>query len=384
MAILSKIKTKIYSRIAYFIHYGCYNCSFSRKKTIKKQIDDKSNYLKPLDREQKDAILKMWRSRHVINNNDWKFYEFYNYLRSDDIPIEYYIPDSFWYITFDLQLTNPRESYIIDDKNMYDLYFNDVKRPRTICRVIEGVVQNSKFELIDIDSAVQLCKQQKSVIIKQSRSSEGGKNIKFWNIDKNDVEELKTFLSSTPNLVIQEVVKQHDELSSLHKESLNTIRIMTLFINHEIKVLSAVVRMGVGDSKVDNASSGGIVCGICQNGRLKNFACNAKGDIIKDFHPQGCRFENIFIPNYSSCISLVKSLALRMSGYSSLISWDLAIDCNGQPVLIECNLTFGQLDFHQICNGPILGVNDDFIKIIFDYVQDLKKSRIPKLNIIRF
>ena len=36
-----------------------------------------------------------------------------------------------------------------------------------------------------------------------------------------------------------------------------------------------------------------------------------------------------------------------------MISWDLAIEENGDPLLIEFNVCYGELDFHQLCNGPI-------------------------------
>ena len=38
---------------------------------------------------------------------------------------------------------------------------------------------------------------------------------------------------------------------------------------------------------------------------------------------------------------------------TKLISWDFAIGVDGEPILIEANLSFGQIDFHQLCNGPI-------------------------------
>ena len=51
---------------------------------------------------------------------------------------------------------------------------------------------------------------------------------------------------------------------------------------------------------------------------------------------------------------------------SRLISWDLAIDENAQPLLIEGNLTFGELDFHQMCNGPIFGdLTEEVLKDVF-------------------
>lgn len=112
--------------------------------------------------------------------------------------------------------------------------------------------------------------------------------------------------------------------------------------------------MGVNKSKVDNASSGGIVCGVDKDGRLKDCAYNTKA-MRFDKHPQGAVFQEHVIPNYDECLTLAKRLAPRFSYISCLQSWDIAIDLSGEPTLIEANLTFGQIDFQQMCNGPIFG-----------------------------
>ena len=38
-----------------------------------------------------------------------------------------------------------------------------------------------------------------------------------------------------------------------------------------------------------------------------------------------------------------------------MISWDIAIDNNTDPILVEANFANGQLDFHQLNNGPLFG-----------------------------
>ena len=44
-----------------------------------------------------------------------------------------------------------------------------------------------------------------------------------------------------------------------------------------------------------------------------------------------------------------------------MISWDIAIGEDELPVLIEANLYFGQLDFHQLNNGPLFGEDTEEI-----------------------
>ena len=37
------------------------------------------------------------------------------------------------------------------------------------------------------------------------------------------------------------------------------------------------------------------------------------------------------------------------------MSWDIAIDEDGNPVLIEANMRKGSVNFHQFNNGPLFG-----------------------------
>ena len=143
---------------------------------------------------------------------------------------------------------------------------------------------------------------------------------------------------------------------------------MTITTPSEVKVLSTVVRMGMGGSRVDNASSGGIISGVDENGRLKPFAFDSNGKRY-DRHPQGAKFEDTVIPNFQNCLSLCKKAAPRLARFSKLISWDLAISKDGQPILIEVNLTGGQIDLHQMANGPIFKDEETTKEMVSKYLK---------------
>ena len=81
-------------------------------------------------------------------------------------------------------------------------------------------------------------------------------------------------------------------------------------------------------------------------------------------------FADVVIPNFHECVDLVKQLAPRFVSVSRLISWDIAISEDSHPILIEANLSFGEIDFHQMNNGPIFGEMTDEI---LDYVINNNK-----------
>jgi len=45
-----------------------------------------------------------------------------------------------------------------------------------------------------------------------------------------------------------------------------------------------------------------------------------------------------------------------------LVSWDICIEEDGEPILLEANLCRGSLDVHQYNNGPLFG--EDTKKIL--------------------
>jgi hypothetical protein len=150
------------------------------------------------------------------------------------------------------------------------------------------------------------------------------------------------------------VIRQHPALNDIHAASLNTIRMVSLILEGQVHILSSILRMGVGSSRVDNASSGGITCGIHPDGRLKDVAFSINGVRLDQHHPQGFEFSKGAIPSFEQAKAMIRTLHARL-GHFRLVYWDVAIDEAGEPVLIESNLRTGGLNVIQYNNGPLFG-----------------------------
>ena len=147
---------------------------------------------------------------------------------------------------------------------------------------------------------------------------------------------------------------------------MNTVRIITFFHNNKVYALSSIIRIGASGSNIDNASAGGIFCGINNDGYLKNIAYNDYGDIFRVHPTTNAVFSEHYIPKYTELVALSERLHNRLVDFSKLISWDFAIDESGEPILIEVNATRGGISFHQMCNGPLFGnLTNEVIKDVF-------------------
>lgn len=345
--------------------YSKFNPLVYQNRYANKTLKAKSKTINfdKLDKNTKKNIRKIWGG--VPESKWFKFYHTIGNKQNTHL----YFPDSLFYKYVDSKLNNWVACQQIDDKGLYDLLFHDVNRPKTIAIQTGDLLVDDNYNIISTEELLAICNNYDKLIIKPTISSSGGKGILF--VEKEDFKSLKKILKQYSNCIIQEVIEQHKILSDLHPSSINTIRIMTLTIDNEIRILSSVLRMGIGNSKVDNVSSGGIACGIDKDGKLKEKAFNANGICFME-HPQTGKFAGTMLPGYSKCVDICTKIAPRFSRFSKLISWDFSIDTNSNPILIEANLYGGELDFHQMCNGPIFGDYKESKKMIDKFVRGEK------------
>lgn len=351
-------------RKAYYIRLLC-----PRIRLGTDNLNKKLNNLKPLSAGDRKEIDALWA--HYLTPSqrdqliDYRWYESYNKVLREGERLCDYMPDEFYFTFIDEYFTNPQHSNLCDDKNLYDLYFHDINRPEVIFRKMHNLFLDGDYNEITLEKAIALASEKSEVILKVGKFSFGGHGVLFWDSTKGD-SLLKDYLLSSENIICQNVIKQHSELNRLNPRCVHTIRVMSLLFHDKVHVLSSVLRMGINGARVDNASSGGIFCGIKPDGQLKNVAYDYAVNVYPR-HPQGTAFESVVIPNFSECISIVTSLAKRFCIISNLISWDFAIGEDGHPILIEFNVSCGGVNTHQLCNGPIFGdlteeVLDDVFK----------------------
>jgi hypothetical protein len=321
----------------------------------------------PITEAQKKEINEFWQpflfNKYAKKSFDIRWFDVYNRTNVFGFDLKNYIPDGYYYRIVDPFFSDVAKSKVIDDKNLYDLFFYDAPQPQTIGRKINGMYMDDGYHLISEEVLLNKCVDRGRVIIKVSVNSEAGAGVHVWDEKKSDRNELRSIFSKEKNIVVQEFINQHELLASFCNSCVNTLRLITLLFENEVYVVSSVVIMGGKDAKTNHLHSGGVVCGIKPNGQLLNTAFDGKLNRY-DTHPNGVAFSSVTIPNYDKCVSLVKDLSPRFAGISRFIGWDLTIDEKGNPVIIEANLNFaGSV---QIAAGPVFG---DMTKPVLEYVK---------------
>lgn len=344
-----------------------YQTALSWGFKLKKMNTIPTPELTPAQRKQ----IKDYWSPYFIRND---YFSFYNTLNPSSAGFDVrYMPGDLYYCYVDAWYNNSNTAKTLNDKNYYNMLFADVNQPKTIARRINNIFLDKDYKPIAFDNIVDAVIAAKGVILKVSAHSSGGHGCFFWK-EGESRDNLIHLLKSQKNYILQELIQQHEQMNRLHAESINTIRIISFLRNGELKILSSIVRMGVGNSCVDNISSGGIFCGIDENGRLKKYAYTYLAKDRFEQHPTtGVTFEGFPIPGIDKCKKVVNDLAWRISKDNQLLSWDFAIDKDGNPIFIEVNMSDGGLGIHQMTNGPIFG---DDVKAIVDEVFNSRGKRL--------
>ena len=86
---------------------------------------------------------------------------------------------------------------------------------------------------------------------------------------------------------------------------------------------------------------------------MSNVAYNTLGEKFTS-HPNGGEFAQIKFDFMDKVKKLVKEAAQRFPHFR-LIGWDIAIDENDEPLIIEANLTMSSLDVIETVCGPVFG-----------------------------
>lgn len=325
-----------------------------------------------IDKKYKQDIKNYWKKYKNINTRFHKMY--FNVTGKKDVK---FVPDNLYYECIDYYFNKWRFSTAIADKNYYDFNFKELNRPKTIVKNVDNIFYDDEYNIIDIQEAINKIKEKLEkcgeLLIKPAIDSQGGLNVKVFGGGGTNNREIEEILEKYKrNYIVQELIKQNKDLNKIHSESINTIRVISLLHNGEVIILSSLLRMGINKSRVDNFSAGGVACGIDKNGCLKKYAYNKKGERREEHHP-GLKFEGYEIKGYEKILKIVKEQHKRF-GHFKLISWDFAIDENYEPVFIEFNIRRGEVDFHQMCNGPIFGdLTDEILEEVFKNKIQLDK-----------
>ena len=246
-----------------------------------------------------------------------------------------------------------------NDKNMTDVTLPHTHQPKIYLKNMCGYFYFEGKPVTEHE-ALELCKDLGEVIIKPSLTGRGTgvRRIFIKNGIVNSSQALKDLFDEyQADFLVQAVIHQHPKMEALNPSSINTIRAVTYRSGMEIIVVYTVIRIGRKGMNIDNESAGGISAVINSDGTIGKYAYGAPGVDQVEFTDSGIRLDGYKVPSFEKTIELVKNSHMQLP-YFNLIGWDIAIEEDGSPIMIELNLN---PDLSQSANGPAFG---DYTEII--------------------
>lgn len=280
-------------------------------KYIKKDRMKEHHQNHPLSKHRKENMTIRYS---LLADNKHVFYSYIESMNKDLVPATYFV----------VQGEKVLKPLDLDNKITTSDCLNKLKNGKYICKATIGAFG---------DNIYVIEKKSSGIVINKG-------NVSY--------EEFMESISGEPYL-IQEFIKQHPKINKLNPNSVNTLRIISTRWNEETHILASMIRLGVDNQIVDNASNGGTFVGInIDKGTLMEYGYYYDKPREKCHPNTKTVYKDFQIPYWDEAIKIIKKLHPIIFGIST-IGWDIAITEKG-PVIVEINWNYSVKGI-QIASG---------------------------------
>ncbi len=245
---------------------------------------------------------------------------------------------------------NKKEAYpILDDKLIF-------------CKTFKEFLGREYVNLQGgFESFQKFCEDKTAFFAKQPTSF-GGLGVKKVNLEGSNLRAIYDELMENKMYLCEEAITQHEEMNKLCERSVNTIRICTIVSDKgNPHLIYALIRIGAGNTDVDNITSGGMYTLLSPEGEITHPTFCDKTASYYDVHPNnGFVFKGFKVPFFKEAVEMCFKAAktderIRYTG------WDIAITPTG-PVLVEGNILPG----YDMCQNHRFHDDGCGIKAVFE------------------
>lgn len=254
------------------------------------------------------------------------------------------------------------------NKNSLNLLMPERTTVKTPIRKLSGFYyDHDYYPLVIGDTLVQELLAPYNKVLYKPALEDSGRGIQLFVRDggcfynkQGEVLNASYLLNSIEDFQIQECIEQSQFTASFNQTSVNSFRIMTYrsVVDGEIHVPNLFFKIGGKDQVVDNAHGGGVMCGVNKNGKLMNYTYNYLGDRFDCCFNIDIKNGDFVVPNFEGLISFAKDVAGHVL-HHHLLSLDIALDINNNPVLIEVNSEANAGWAYQMSTGSLFDVHTE-------------------------
>lgn len=309
-------RTKVYLAIRFF----------AKQKEIdgiiKKYLGDS------VSTEQKTHIRK--KMKEAMINYRWDFDEFFifHYEECSEEKRRSFVPEFDKNVFADRVNDKKQAAKFLDKWTTYE-YFKEY-----FGRDVFNIRQISDLESTEF---VQFVQKHPKFMMKPVFGTRGAGIEVYDTLSIEEAQEVltKQYSRGITAMILEELIEQDDRLAALHKESANTLRVVTIRYDNRVEVIRSYLRIGKGKSVIDNASAGGVFGVINLESGTIYAACDRLGHTFERHPDTNINLIGFEIPRWEEVKALVKRAA-QVLPEVRYVGWDVAVTKTG-CVLIEGN-----------------------------------------------
>lgn len=270
-----------------------------------------------------------------------------------------FLPDEYIFFALEDKSYKERKEYVSDmDRLVYVFRMNDFAEKRFMCDKFETYKLLGEFygrEAISIETEndygkfVEFIKHH-PVFVKKLVFETKGHSVEL--IDSGifpNKHFLFNELVSKGKTILEERIKQSEEMASFNESSLNTVRVVSINTRDGVVLPHAFLKNGHAGSFVDNGGAGGILIGIDpMTGKLISHGYDEMGNTFIRHPESGVEYMGRQLPDWNQGLELCKAAASKVP-FFKYIGWDIAHTDKGW-VLVEGNKA-GQMVGQQMTLG---------------------------------
>lgn len=320
----------------------------------------------PLTESEKKAVDEKWSKitggGYKLSYKELEVFKHFNGFDSRYLSHNLYLP------LVSRRLNNYHYTKFFEDKGLLGHLSTSITFPYCIIRCVNGEYYDNSFRQISKDKAKEYLGNHKGkIVFKIARESSGGHGVRMIDtaFDKDAKQRVFQLMDTFgTDYVVQEAICQHETMAKFNRTSVNTLRINTLYLNGKISLCGTVLRIGKDGSFVDNMSSGGMGIGVDGTGHLNeygyDYGCNQL------YEMNGVRFAGEKIDFVPDIVDHILKAHEKDFSFCKFIGWDVCINQDGKPIVIEINASQPGIFGEQLNFGPIFG---DRTEEVIDYVS---------------
>lgn len=220
--------------------------------------------------------------------------------------------------------TNKKNTEIFMHKSKFNEVFSDYLGRPWLC--------NTAATLEDFKKTFQ----NEPRIIYKPLSASCGSGVAAFDLTPDNMESVYNKLSSLPEGVVEGYILQHPEMRKFSLNSVNTVRLVTVHAKGEVNLLYGAMRMGGGNSVVDNFHSGGVLALLDLScGEIVTYAIDLAGKMYTKHPVTKEKIVGFKVPHWDAIVDMIKKAGKIVPGVG-YVGWDIAVTEKG-PLLIEGN-----------------------------------------------